>query len=103
MIISGFQARGTLGRKLVDGAKRIKLWGETVQVAASIHTIGGLSAHADQTGLKNWYNNFNNHPQLVLVHGEPQAQECLSKVLQTELNVNVIIAKRGQKVDLLKH
>ena len=103
VIISGFQARGTLGRKLVDGAKRIKLWGETVQVAASIHTIGGLSAHADQTGLKNWYNNFNNHPQLVLVHGESQAQECLSKVLQTELNVNVIIAKRGQKVDLLKH
>ncbi len=103
VIISGFQARGTLGRKLVDGAKRIKLWGETVQVAASIHTIGGLSAHADQAGLKNWYSNFNNHPQLVLVHGEPQAQECLSKVLQTELNVNAIIAKRGQKVDLLKH
>ena len=100
VIISGFQARGTLGRKLVDGAKRIKLWGETVQVAASIHTIGGLSAHADQTGLKNWYNNFNNQPQLVLVHGEQQAQECLSKVLQTELKVNVIIAKRGQKVDL---
>ncbi|MFV9616262.1 MAG: MBL fold metallo-hydrolase RNA specificity domain-containing protein [Gammaproteobacteria bacterium] len=103
VIISGFQARGTLGRKLVDGAKRIKLWGETVQVAASIHTIGGLSAHADQTGLKNWYNNFNNHPQLVLVHGEPEAQACLSNVLQTELNVSVIIAKRGQKIDLLKH
>ena len=103
VIISGFQARGTLGRKLVDGAKRIKLWGETVQVAASIHTIGGLSAHADQTGLKNWYNNINNHPRLVLVHGEPQAQECLRDVLQAELNVNVIIAKRGQKVDLLKH
>jgi len=102
VIISGFQARGTLGRKLVDGAKRIKLWGETVQVAASIHTIGGLSAHADQTGLKNWYSNFNNQPQLVLVHGEPQAQERLSKVLQAELKVNVIIAKRGQKVDLLK-
>ena len=102
VIISGFQARGTLGRKLVDGAKRIKLWGETVQVAASIHTIGGLSAHADQTGLKNWYSNFNNQPQLVLVHGEPQAQERLSKVLQAELKVNVIIATRGQKVDLLK-
>ena len=103
VIISGFQARGTLGRKLVDGAKRIKLWGETVQVAASIHTIGGLSAHADQTALINWYKNFNNHPQLVLVHGEQQAQERLSEVLQTQLNVNVIIAKRGQKVDLLKY
>ena len=102
VIISGFQARGTLGRKLVDGAKRITLWGEAVQVAASIHTIGGLSAHADQTALKNWYKNFNNHPRVVLVHGEPQAQESLREVLQTELNADVIIAKRGQKINLLK-
>ena len=103
VIISGFMARGTLGRKLVDGAKHIKLWGETVQVAASIHTIGGLSAHADQTGLKNWYNNFSNRPPVVLVHGEEQAQQCLSKVLQTEFNAGVTIAKQGQKIDLMKH
>ncbi len=102
VIISGFQARGTLGRKLVDGAKRIKLWGETVRVAASVHTIGGLSAHADQTGLKNWYGNFKNRPPIVLVHGEEQAQECLSEVLQTELNANVTIAKYKQKINLLK-
>ena len=55
VIISGFQARGTLGRRLVDGARYIRLWGETVRVAATIHTVGGLSAHADQLGLKNWY------------------------------------------------
>ena len=102
VIISGFQARGTLGRKLVDGAKRIKLWGETVRVAASVHTIGGLSAHADQMGLKNWYDNFKNRPPIVLVHGEEQAQECLSEVLQTELNANVTIAKYKQKINLLK-
>ena len=101
VIISGFQARGTLGRKLVDGAKRITLWGETVKVSASIHTIGGLSAHADQAGLKNWYNNFKNRPHIVLVHGEEQAQECLSGVLQTELNANVTIAKYRQKINLI--
>jgi metallo-beta-lactamase family protein len=101
VIISGFQARGTLGRKLVDGAKRITLWGEAIQVAASIHTIGGLSAHADQTGLKDWYGNFKNRPPIVLVHGEEQAQECLSEVLQTELNANVTIAKFRQKVNLV--
>ncbi len=101
VIISGFQARGTLGRALVDGAKHINLWGETVQVAASIHTIGGLSAHADQTGLKNWYQHFNNHPHIVLVHGEEQAQQCLSKILQTESNATVTIAKYGQKIDLM--
>jgi metallo-beta-lactamase family protein len=101
VIISGFQARGTLGRKLVDGAKHITLWGESMQVAASIHTVGGLSAHADQTGLKNWYGNFKNRPRIVLVHGEPQAQECLSDVLQKELNANVTIAKYRQKINLI--
>ena len=103
VIITGFQARNTLGRKLVDGAKHITLWGESVKVAASVHTIGGLSAHADQTGLKNWYNNFKNRPPVVLVHGEEQAQQCLNEVLQSELNANVIIAKYGQKINLLKH
>ena len=103
VIISGFQARGTLGRKLVDGAKRITLWGETVQVAARIHTIGGLSAHADQQALKNWYRHFRNRPRVVLVHGEPHAQECLRDVLQKELKAKVVIAKRGQKINLLKH
>lgn len=101
VIISGFQARGTLGRKLVDGAKHITLWGESMQVAASIHTVGGLSAHADQTGLKNWYGNFKNRPRIVLVHGEPQAQECLSDFLQKELNANVTIAKYRQKINLI--
>ncbi|MFV2005145.1 MAG: MBL fold metallo-hydrolase RNA specificity domain-containing protein [Gammaproteobacteria bacterium] len=102
VIISGFMARGTLGRTLVDGAEQIKLWGETIQVAASIHTINGLSAHADQADLKSWYDKFNNRPPVVLVHGEEQAQQRLSETLKTELNANVTIAKYGQKIDLLK-
>jgi len=102
VIISGFMARGTLGRTLVDGAEQIKLWGETIQVAASIHTINGLSAHADQTDLKSWYDKFNNRPPVVLVHGEERAQQRLSETLKTELNANVTIAKYGQKIDLLK-
>jgi len=70
VVISGFQARGTLGRSLVDGAKHIRLWGETISVAATIHTVGGLSAHADQDGLCEWYRHFKNRPPLLLVHGE---------------------------------
>ena len=100
VIISGFQAHGTLGRSLVDGAKNIKLWGESVRVAASIHTIGGLSAHADQKGLINWYTRFDQKPPLVLVHGEQQAQECLRDRLQEETNAEVSIAEYGQKLDL---
>jgi metallo-beta-lactamase family protein len=101
VIISGFQAYGTLGRKLVDGAENVKLWGETVRVAATIHTIGGLSAHADQAALKDWYSHFNNRPHIVLVHGEERAQQCLAEILQTELRANVSIAKYGQKIDLM--
>ncbi len=102
VIISGFQARGTLGRSLVDGAKYIRLWGETVRVAARIHTVGGLSAHADQLGLKNWYANFQGHPRVVLVHGETSALESLSTTLKNELDAPVTVAKYGQVVDLIE-
>lgn len=102
VIISGFQARGTLGRSLVDGAKYIRLWGETVRVAATVHTIGGLSAHADQLGLKNWYANFEGRPRVVLVHGETAAIETLSNTLKDDLDAPVIIAKYGQVLDLIE-
>ena len=102
VIISGFQARGTLGRSLVDGAKYIRLWGETVRVAAAIHTVGGLSAHADQPGLKNWYANFEGRPRVVLVHGETTALETLSNTLKDDLGAPVTIAKYGQVLDLIE-
>jgi len=102
VIISGFQARGTLGRSLVDGAKFIRLWGETVRVAATIHTVGGLSAHADQPGLKNWYANFEGRPAVVLVHGEATALEILSNTLRNDLDAPVTIAKHGQVLDLIE-
>ena len=102
VIISGFQARGTLGRALVDGAKHIRLWGETVRVAATVHTVGGLSAHADQRGLKNWYGNFEQRPPVVLVHGETSALESLSNTLKNEVGAPVTIANYGQRLDLIK-
>ena len=101
VIITGFQARGTLGRMLVDGARHIRLWGEAVRVAASIHTVGGLSAHADQQGLKEWYSHFDGRPPLVLVHGESSSLESLGNILKNELNAPVTIAKRGQVLDLV--
>jgi metallo-beta-lactamase family protein len=100
VIISGFQAQGTLGRALVDGAKFIRLWGETVRVAATIHTVGGLSAHADRNGLKNWYAHFDQRPPVVLVHGEATALESLRDALKTELGAPVTIAGHGHRVDL---
>ncbi len=102
VVIAGFQAKGTLGRALVDGAKRIRLWGETIKVAAKIHTVGGLSAHADQDGLCEWYQHFKNRPPLLLVHGEPSAQEVLATRLQKEFHAPVKIAQPDDKIDLIK-
>lgn len=101
VVVVGFQARGTLGRALVDGAKHIRLWGETIKVEAKIHTIGGLSAHADQAGLMEWYGSFRGRPPLMLVHGEPEASEVLCAELAKRMNAAVRIAKPGQRLDLV--
>jgi len=98
VLIVGFQAKGTLGRSLVDGCKTIKLWGEKIQVNASVHTIGGFSAHADQQGLLDWYQCFENKPPVVLVHGEEDAMEVLAQKLKHEHQVNVIQASYKQNV-----
>jgi metallo-beta-lactamase family protein len=100
VVIVGFQAQGTTGRALVDGAKHINLWGERVRVAARVHTIGGLSAHADQDGLVHWYAGFEGRPPVVLVHGEAEAQAVLARRLHEEQGVEVRIAARGQRLDL---
>jgi len=102
VIIVGYQAEGTLGRRLVDGAEHIRLWGETVRVAATVHTVGGLSAHADQDGLVDWYGSFDSRPPVFLVHGESQAQAVLAERLRRELNAPVAVPAPGRVVDLLK-
>jgi metallo-beta-lactamase family protein len=76
------------------------LWGETVRVAASIHTIGGFSAHADSDGLLHWYRQFESRPPVVLVHGESGAISALGERLQRELSVRVIAPQEGGVIDL---
>lgn len=100
VMIVGFQARGTLGRALVDGARHIRLWGETIQVKAQVHTIGGLSAHADQQGLIDWYNHFEKRPRVVLVHGEPDTMNTLAHRLKSEYRVDVVQASFQQRLTL---
>ena len=101
VVIVGFQARGTLGRALVDGARHIRLWGEAIKVEAKIHTIGGLSAHAAQAGLLEWYGHFQGRPPVMLVHGEPEASAALMTALGETSNAPVRIAAPGQRVDLV--
>ncbi len=101
VLIVGFQARGTLGRLLVDGAKQINLWGEVVSVSAKIHTVGGFSAHADRDGLLEWYGHFEGRPPLALVHGEPQAIEPLAEQVRALGVERLIIPNLGDRLDLV--
>jgi metallo-beta-lactamase family protein len=100
LVIVGFQAFGTLGRRLVEGADMIKLFGEEVRVRCQLHTIGGLSAHGDQADLMTWYDAFQNRPPVYLVHGEPDAQQILASKMRAELRAPVQIAERGQLIHL---
>ena len=86
VLITGFQAAGTLGRRLVDGARTVRLFGEEVPVRARIHTIGGLSAHADQTGLLHWLAGYRRPPsRTFVVHGEAGTAEGFAKLVRERL------------------
>ena len=69
--------------------------------ATFIHTVGGLSAHADQQGMVDWYRSFENSPPALLVHGERKAMDALSTRLKNECNATAIPAKRGKSTNLL--
>lgn len=85
VVIVGYQANGTPGRALVDGVKEFRLGGDKIAVNASIHTLGGFSAHASQSQLVEWANHFNKpHPHLYLIHGEAEAKTVLQKRLSEE-------------------
>lgn len=98
VIFTGYQARGTLGRILVDGARSIKLFGEEFVVKARIETLGGLSAHAGRKELLQWIDSFQPQPRTVLVHGEPQAQDALAEKLWREQQLKVEIPARGDSI-----
>ncbi|WP_293005304.1 MBL fold metallo-hydrolase RNA specificity domain-containing protein [Nitrosomonas sp.] len=87
ILITGFQAARTLGRRLVDGAKQVKIFGQEVRVRAAIYTIGGLSAHADQADLLNWLGHFQKMPEKIyVVHGELSNSAALVTAIQQKLN-----------------
>jgi len=100
VIIVGYQAAGSLGRRLVDGDRHIRIYGETIRVAAKVHTVGGLSAHGDQDDLARWVGNIKNKPPVYLVHGEPKSADAFSTKLRNEMKIPAAVAERGQIVDL---
>lgn len=102
LIFVGYQAESTLGRRILDGAKEINLWGERIQVSAQIHMVDGFSAHADQTSLLNWYGHFDNLPPLILIHGEISAMKTLAQEIYNRYTVHSWIPKYKDQYDLIK-
>jgi metallo-beta-lactamase family protein len=105
IIFVGFQATGTLGRRLVDGAKKLKLFQQEMIVKAQIHTIGGFSAHAGQDQLIEWAKGIQsattegaNTPKFCLVHGEQGAIVTLRDQLLMRADIDAEIAVRGASV-----
>lgn len=101
IVFVGYQAEGTSGRRIIDGAKSIKLFGEEIAVKAHIHTLGGFSAHADQKGLIEWLSNFKNPDlKVFLVHGEEKIQKDFSKAIQERLDLEVYIPEWRERITL---
>jgi metallo-beta-lactamase family protein len=99
IVFVGYQAEGTPGRKIVDGAKTIRIFTEDVAIKAKIWTINGFSAHAGQDQLLEWLGNFQNKKMPVfLVHGESSAQDQLASLIREKLGFDVIIPEYLEEI-----
>ncbi|HOM02099.1 MAG TPA: MBL fold metallo-hydrolase [Acetivibrio sp.] len=97
IIFVGYQAEGTLGRRLIDGAKKVRLFGEEISVEARIEMIEGFSGHADKEGLLNWIGKFNRKPKKIfIVHGEEDSMAEFSEEINRRFNIETIIPSRGE-------
>jgi len=98
VLFVGFQAKGTLGRDIVEGAKWINIYGEDIIVKASIHTINGFSAHADQDGIFEWISHMKNLKKVFLIHGELESQTAFKGLLKEKLNLDAHIVGFNEKI-----
>lgn len=101
VVIAGFQAEGTLGRRLVNREKVVRIFGEPVSVEATIHTIGGLSAHAGQTTLVEWAGKMSGtRPRVFLTHGEDPQRRALAEVLRARWKMECTLPVLGDSADV---
>lgn len=102
IIFVGFQAQGTLGRMIVDGAKKVRIFGEEIAVKARIYTIGGLSAHADRDELLDWLSKFKRKPQRVFVmHGEEDTAIGFAETIRNQLNLDAYVPSSLEEIEML--
>jgi len=100
IVFVGFQAKGTLGRQIVDGAGVVEVLGENIAVRAQIHTLGGFSAHADQSELIGWISKFTNSPEIFIVHGEEKASLDFQALIQEKFKYKTHVPARGEEFEI---
>ncbi len=101
VLIVGYQGHGSLGRQLVDGAKEVKMFGEKIAVKATIHTLGGFSAHAGMTDLMHWFDVIApSKPRVVLTHGEDDQRAALARLIQRRHRLPSKLPKMGETIEL---
>lgn len=104
ILFVGYQAPGTLGRSIVEGAKKVKIFGEEIAVNARVEYIEGYSGHADQTWLLNFVYSFTKPPKhIFLVHGEPEGQEILKQKIEETSECKVTIPEFGDSFELAEN
>jgi metallo-beta-lactamase family protein len=101
VLLAGFQAAGTRGRALQEGAPTVRIHGQDVRVKARVETLQGLSAHADQSEILRWLSGFERPPrQTYVVHGEPSSAQVLAGVIRGQLGWNVCVARDADQVEV---
>ena len=99
LVIAGFQAAGSLGRSIVEGARMVRILGERVIVRAKVFTIGGLSAHADQNGLLEWISHFKNPKMRVyVIHGEQSVSDEFAKIVRQKFGFDAQVPSIGDRI-----
>ena len=102
LLIIGYQAKGTLGRKIYEGAKKVVIFGEEVSVRADVKAIGAFSAHGDMDKLTKWIQPTDGKipEKVILVHGDPEAKELFATHLRHHLRTEVLIPGFGDTIEL---
>lgn len=102
VVFVGYQANGTLGRMLLEGASEVKIFGETIEVMAEIVKLEGVSGHADKAGLIKWITSFDNRlKQVFVVHGEDEVSTGFAKCLCDEYGLNAVAPYSGAEFDMI--
>jgi metallo-beta-lactamase family protein len=101
VLFIGYQAEGTLGRRILDGAEKVKVLGEEVKINCRIEMIDGFSGHADRNGLLGWIEKMNKKPQKIfIVHGETDSMNEFSRYISERFNIESVIPSRGESYEI---